>query len=289
MASLSDLHVHSYYSDGSLSPAELIRTAKELDLVIALTDHNSVSGNAEFLSEAEKLGVTAVAGVELSTEYEGKELHVLGLFIDADKFEKVDQLVSYYKEKKRVANRRLVERLNEAGYELDFDKISKRNPSGNINRAHIAEEMMEKGYLSSVREGFDTVLSEKRGYYIPSERLSSLEAIRFLRGINALPILAHPFVELSEGELREFISEAKAAGLCGIESRHSEFSISDTVLLEAIAEEYGLLTSGGSDYHGVAKPDISLGTGHGALSVPISYYEKLLEYKLSLKAKDEGI
>ena len=154
-----DLHIHSVYSDGSLTPAEIIADAKRLGLTVALTDHNTAVGLAEFMAEAERADVRAVAGVELSTDYNGTELHLLGLFIPQEHYKSIDELTDYYTALKEQSNIDLVRRLNEAGYAIDFADVQKRNLTGNVNRAHIATELFEKGYVSSVAEAFDKLES----------------------------------------------------------------------------------------------------------------------------------
>ena len=177
-----DLHLHSTHSDGTLTPAEIIARAKSLGLTaVALTDHNTVSGVPAFLSEAEKQGVTAVAGTELSTVYKGKEIHLLGLFIPSEAFPAVTALTEDYLTRKEQSNRDLVARLAADGYRVNYDTIRNATPDGNINRALIAKALLAGGYVPSVKAAFDTLLGEGMGYYIPPERLDLFAAIRFLR------------------------------------------------------------------------------------------------------------
>jgi predicted metal-dependent phosphoesterase TrpH len=250
--------------------------AKEQGLIIALTDHNTVSGLPDFLEEAEKCGVIAVGGTELSCNYDEREFHLLGLFISPEHYESVEALVSkfYILKQKSVVD--LVERLNAAGYKVDYASAYKRTLNGNVNRAHIAAELLEGGYVSSVTEAFETVLSKEYGLYVQPDRLELIDAIRFLRSINALPILAHPLKEISADQLCEMLPALIEAGLLGIETMHSAYSDEDIAISKEIASRYSLLQSGGSDYHGSAKPDVSLGTGKGNLNVPSSVYYDLL-------------
>ena len=274
-----DLHTHTNHSDGSSTPKELVALAKEHNLIIALTDHNTVTGLPEFLSEADRLGVTAIGGTEFSTVYHGEEFHLLGLFIDPDRYGEVEELCREYHLLKEESNIRLVERLCEAGYAMDYASIKKRNVKGNVNRAHIAAELMEKGYVDSVPEAFDRLLDEKCGYYIPPRRLELTDAIRFLRGIGAVPVLAHPLKDIDATELRRMLPELIDAGLIGMETMHSSYSDESIAVSKEIAREYGLLESGGSDYHGSIKPGVRLGVGKGNLNIPDSVYYGLLEVK----------
>lgn len=271
-----DLHCHSLYSDGSYTPAELIAEAKSKGLVIALTDHNTVSGLPEFLAEAQRLGVTAVPGTELSTCYGKHELHLLGLFIAPEYYDRVERLVKEFHVLKEISNMEMIERLNEAGYAIDYLSVKRRNPREHVNRAHVAAELLEKGYVSSVSEAFATLLGEEHGFYVPPARLTLEEAISFLREIHAIPALAHPLQELSEAELRELLPAAVEAGLLGMEVFHSSYDEKISACAQRIAAEFGLLPCGGSDFHGKNKPDISLGTGRGGMEIPREIYDNLL-------------
>lgn len=273
-----DLHTHSNYSDGTDTPVEIITKAKALGLyAIALTDHNTVAGLEEFTSEAVRQNIKSVAGIEISCEYKGQELHLLGLFIAPEYYERIESVMQRVRFAKDKSNAELVKRLNGAGYNINYPDIKKRLNSENINRSHIAEEMLLKGYIGSVNEAMDTVLSREYGFYIPPPRLQLLDMIGFLRECNALPIIAHPLKDIDETELRALLPDAIEAGLAGIETLHSSYTEDKKALAEHIADEYSLAKSGGSDYHGSKKPLVSLGVGKGDISVPSTFYNKLLE------------
>ena len=272
-----DLHSHSVHSDGTFTPKEIAAEAKRLRLTaVALTDHNTVSGQPEFLKEAARLGVTAVPGVELSTVWEGSDLHLLGLFIAPEHYKEIAELMKGFYLRKEESNRALVERLNEAGYRIDYADVKKRNLRGNVNRAHIAAELRDRGYVSSIAEAFDTLLEESHGFYTPPERLQTIDAIAFLKKIKAVPVLAHPLLDIDEAALRRLLPEAIGAGLLGIETRHASYTKEQAEIARSAAEDLSLLQSGGSDFHGDNKPDIRLGTGKGDLQIPNEFYEKLL-------------
>lgn len=272
-----DLHTHTNHSDGSSTPRELVAEAKKLNIIIALTDHNTVTGLPEFLAEAERLGVTAVGGTELSAVHEGEEFHLLGLFIEPQYYEAVESLCREYHLLKEESNIRLVERLGDAGYVIDYAAVKARNVKGNVNRAHIAAELLKKGYVSSVQDAFDRLLDERCGFYIPPRRLELTEAIRFLRKIKALPILAHPLKDIDAIKLREILPELIEAGLIGMETMHSSYSDEKIATSKEIAKEFGLLESGGSDFHGSIKPGVMLGVGKGNLDISDSIYYILIE------------
>lgn len=277
-----DLHTHSHFSDGSHGPGWLIARAKEQNLAIALTDHNTVAGLPEFLSEAASQGVRAVPGIEFSTVCHGTELHLVGLFVDPEHFARLESVAEDFHRRKAEANREMVRRLRDAGYEIDYDALLAKSLTGNINRAHMANALVEKGYMASPQEAFDKLLGDDLPFYVSCERLETAEAVRILREIKAVPILAHPLQELTEAGLRQILPELIAAGLVGLETHHSSY---DDVTIEAaaaIAEEFGLLSSGGSDFHGQAKPHIRLGTGQGNLHIPLSFLDALEEVKQKL-------
>ena len=271
-----DLHTHSACSDGTYTPNEIIAEAKRLNLIVALTDHNTVAGLTEFMDAARKQGVTAVPGIEISTEYNGKELHLLGLFVLPKHHAAIERMVKEQHVLKEISNMELVERLNQAGYLIDYAKVKGRNPNGNANRAHMAAELLEQGYVASIRESFDTILSDYGGFYVPPSRLQLMDVIKELRHIGVLPILAHPLQELPESELRELLPKAIKAGLAGMETMHSSYTPEMITLAEKIAADFQLLSSGGSDFHGSVKPDISLGTGKGWIHIPSKIYSDLL-------------
>ena len=273
-----DLHTHSVFSDGTYTPGEIIAEAKRLGLIVALTDHNTAAGLPEFMDAAQKLGVTAVPGVEFSTEYNGKELHLLGLFVLPEHYAAVERMVKEQHVLKEISNMELVERLNQAGYLIDYMKVKRRNPNGNANRAHMAAELLDQGYVTSIREAFDTILSDNGGFYVPPSRLQLIDVIKELKRIGVLPILAHPLQELTEAELRNLLPNAIEAGLAGMETMHSSYTPETIALAEMIATEFNLLSSGGSDFHGSVKPGISLGTGKGWLCIPSEIYSNLVSF-----------
>lgn len=271
-----DLHMHSTYSDGSYSPAELVQEAERVGLsAIALTDHNSTAGLAEFMAAGAESELETAAGCEFSTDYLGTELHIVGMFLRPESWNTVEQYVEKMHIAKRESNHLLIEKLQQAGYQITYDEVSAETNGDSFNRAHVACVMQQKGYVESVRAAFQTVLSEKNGFYVPPKRLDALETIAFIRSIGGTAVLAHPFLNLDEAALREFLPQALSAGLCAMETHYTEFDADETRCAIALAEQFGLLQSGGSDFHGKAKPDIALGSGRGDLCVPYAFYETL--------------
>lgn len=278
MEKLCDLHTHSTASDGSLSPTELVQLAAETGLsAVVLCDHNTVAGLPEFLTAAEQLNVEAVPAVEFSTEYQDIELHIIAMFVEPEYYETITVRMDDFKYRKEKSNLDLVVALQKAGFSLDYERI--RSGHSYVNRAHIGEELTRLGYTASVQEAFKTYLSPKCGYYVPPKRPDALETIGFIRSMGALAVLAHPFLDMDEAQLRELLPKAKQQGLDAMETLYSKYDAGTTACAKALAAEFGLLESGGSDFHGSAKPDIFLGKGRGELKIPYGFLEKLKQRK----------
>lgn len=262
-----DLHTHSTYSDGTLTPAELIREAERVGLTaVALTDHNTVEGLPEFLAAGKNSPVEAIPGVEFSTEYEGIELHILALFVTPRQYGPITELLEDFRRRKEESNVRLVENLRAAGICIDYEKLRSAE-EGYVNRAVIGAQMLAMGYVTSVQEAFKKYLLPERGYYIPPRRPDAYETIRFIKSLGATAVLAHPFLNLTEKQLRKFLPEALVCGLDAMETDYPKYSPETMLLAQVVAEDYGLLSSGGSDFHGENKPDIAMGTGRENLQV----------------------
>ena len=275
---ICDLHTHSIFSDGTYTPAEIIEEAIHTGLsAVALTDHNSVDGLPEFVTAAVNKQIDIVLGSEFSVDYNGTELHMLGLFIKPEYFPQVSGLMNDVMHRKEQSNIDLIESLSRAGIHLDYNEIKSSTPNGKINRAHIATAMVQKGIVASVSEAFETHLSKSAGHYVEPKRLTVWEILEFIRSIGAVSVLAHPFLNLEEKELMSFLPQAKEKGLVGMECYYSLYDKYVTETSLKIADSLGLLKSGGSDFHGSRKPDINLGTGKGNLEIPYEWYLKLKE------------
>lgn len=272
-----DLHTHSTFSDGTLTPEELVDLAIEIGLdAIALTDHNTVGGLVRFSEHAEKRGLKAINGIELSVDFCGKEVHLVGLFIKPEHFPKIKELLAEANKRKDASNRELVALLYNAGYRIDYEEILSALPDvKRANRAHIAAELVRKGYVADFDEAFRTLLHESCGFYKPPGNPDAMEMIRFLRSIDAVPVLAHAFEKLTVDETRAFAREGKENGLIAIETLYPSFTAEQTALAKEIAAENGLLESGGSDFHGQNRPTTFLGVGKNNISVPLEFAIKL--------------
>ena len=271
-----DLHTHSIFSDGTDTPTEILEKAKALGLsAVALCDHNTVDGLPEFLSAAEGMEIEAIPGAEFSVDYNGIELHLLGLYIPKFFFPLTRLWMEEAAQAKMQSNIELVAALNEAGYLIDFDAICSATPNGNFNRSHVARALTEKGYTSSINEAFKTLLAPERGFYKEPPRITFWDMLKFLNEIEAVSVLAHPFLQLDEAQLTELLPLAKEKGLAGMECLYSLYDDATTELSFRLAEQFDLKPSGGSDYHGRSKPGISLGIGKGNLKIPYKWAKEL--------------
>lgn len=277
MGKRCDLHTHSTYSDGTLTPEELICLAGEQGLsAVALTDHNTVAGLPSFLEAARGSGVEAVPGIEFSTDYGTTELHILGLFIRPEHYGVITARMEEMLRCKERSNIDLCRALERAGFFLSYEDIKAATPTGQVNRALIAAEMVRKGYCESIQQAFADYLHPRHGFYVPPRRPDAFETIAFIRSLGAVAVLAHPFLNLkTEEALRSFLPRACQMGLQGMEVYYPKFDESQTKLALQLAKEFSLRPSGGSDFHGENKPEIQIGSGKGNLCLPISLLEGL--------------
>ena len=271
-----DLHTHSIFSDGTLTPTQLVREAEKAGLTaIALTDHNTVDGLPEFMEAGKGSAVRTIPGIECSTEYEGIELHILALNVKEEHYASITEKMEDFLVRKEQSNLELVEKLNKAGIVIDYEKI-RAGAEGYVNRAVIAAEMTALGYTESVQEAFKKYMKPGKGFYVPPRRPDAYETIRYIKSMGLTAVLAHPFLDLTESRLRRFLPEAIARGLDAMETAYPKYDDMTTLLAQVVAEDFGILPSGGSDFHGENKPDIAMGTGRGNLCVPDSVLWALL-------------
>ena len=269
-----DLHVHTTASDSTASPAEAVRLAKEAGLsAIAITDHDTVSGYAEAAEAGKKYGVEVVPGIEISTKY-GRAVHILGYYIDpnSDKLAPVLEWVVHDRDER---NRKMAELMAADGLPVSYEEMHRRFGTV-IGRPHFAEVLVELGLAKDIRDAFDRYVEKGQKYYLPRNFLSIERSIEIIREAGGVPVLAHPFqYKLDDAGLRELIEHCMESGLQGMECRYSGYSVGQSKYLGRLAEEYGLIKTGGSDFHGDNKRHISIGTGAGHLEVPYKYLEKL--------------
>ncbi len=272
LSSRIDLHLHSTASDGVDSPETVVRQAAALGLpAIALTDHDTVDGVARAVEAGSRLGVEVVPGIEVSSDYRDNNIHVLGYFVDPDS-PALRPVLDWAAAERDDRNRRLCAMLAADGFDISMEELLSEYPAAVLGRPHFAELMVRKGYVSSVAEGFDRYLEVGRPYFLPRRRISLADAIKTIRLAGGVAALAHPFeYKYPENEVVEFIEYAMGLGVQALECYYSNHSPGQQAWLLARAEKYGLGISGGSDYHGVRKPHIHMGTGiDGNLRVPYS-------------------
>lgn len=272
MANLIDLHIHSTASDGSCSPSEVVRMAKEQGLeALALTDHDTLLGLEEAEEKAKELHIECIRGCELSTKYLDTDVHVLGLYIPKDStlLRELRQELDIFIERRNVRNKKIVQKLQEHGINITLKEVEEEAGGKVIARPHFAAVLIQKGIVNSAKEAFDKYLAKGQIAYMPREAITPLHAVELLSNAKCVPVLAHPkLIKCSEAECTELIEELIPAGLKGIEAYHSAHSFEDEHKYLTLARTYNLCVSGGSDFHGKSKPDIKIGTGKGSLRVP---------------------
>ena len=271
-----DLHVHSTASDGTFTPKEVVKLAAKAGLsAFALTDHDTVKGVDEAIEAAKKLNLEVIPGVEISTRYKEKEIHIVGLFLDHHN----SQLLVGLGNEIDIRNKRnqmLIEKFNEYGFPVTMEKMHEMFPDSVITRAHFASYMAKKGYVKSTLDAFNRYLGEGMPLYVPRDKKSPEEAIKLITSAGGVAILAHPLLyHLTMGELKDLCIMLKDLGLVGIESMYSTYKGFDELSVKNLAKEVGLLESGGSDFHGANKPHIKIGSGMGTLRISSEYMEKL--------------
>ncbi len=274
------MHTHSSFSDGSCTPEELIEASDMHGIgAIALCDHNNVDGLYRFQKAAAGTSVTAVPGVEITSEYSGKEVHILGLFISPAHQARLTDYLEEINRRKEKANKDLARRLKSGGYKIDYESIKSTNSAKVPNRVHFAKALMENGYVKSIPEAFKELLRDGGAFYKSAEKFNACDVISFLKSIDALPVMAHPLMSLSENEVVEFLPKAKNYGLVGIEAIYSTFGPKETDFLSGLAQKHSLIISGGSDYHGKNRPNTELGHGKNNIPIPYGIYENLRKEK----------
>ena len=271
-----DLHVHSTESDGTFSPTELVTEAKRTGLsAFALTDHATCSGVSKAMPCATSAGIELIPGIELSTDYHGKEVHIVGLYIDIEN-EQLLKKTAEYRNCRSERNALMVEALRKEGLSITMEELVAENPDCVITRANIARFLYEHGQIKSVREAFDRYIGDHCKCYVGRLKVASTDAVRLIKEAGGTAILAHPLLYgLSNTNLQKMIDELKPVGLAGLEAIFSPYTTGEEQQMKRLARENGLLISGGSDFHGSNKPDIALGRGRGHLYIPYSVLETI--------------
>ncbi len=277
-----DLHTHTTCSDGTLTPAELIKKANEVGLEkIALTDHDTTEGIDEAIEAAKGLqNIEVVDGVELSSRYKDKDIHIVGLFIDKDE-PRFSSTLNELREKRLSRNKRMINKLRGLGLDVTYDELIALSGGKVVTRAHFAALLMKTGYVKDKNEAFAKYIGAGGPGYVKREILSAEKSIELILGAGGLPIIAHPFsYGLNENAVEEMAACFKAWGAVGMECYYPTHSYADTAYALTLCRTYDLLPSGGSDFHGDNKPGLELGSGYdGNLDVPYKIFNDLKEKK----------
>lgn len=283
-----DLHTHSNCSDGSLSPRQLLDLFKQYDVrVLALTDHDTIDGLEEARAYGRQIGLQVVNGVELSIDYPlpGRgHLHLLGLFIDVTSAA-LHQALDHLRLARQHRGKQIVEKLQLIGVDISQQELDDIASGGSVGRPHIAHLLVQKGYVTSVAQAFREYLSKGQPAYVPKEKLKIEPAIEVIHQAGGLAVLAHP-ISLGYNNYPRFgqeILKLQALGLDGIEAYYPSHDRYFTRWLLDFAAQHDLAVSGGSDFHGDAKPDIKPAIGYGNLNIPFNLYEDLVR-----RAKGSG-
>lgn len=274
---LIDLHVHSTASDGTASPRELAELALRQGLsAVAVTDHDTVLGYPELKEAGEELGIETVPGIEISTKFH-RAVHILGYYIDPHS-PHLEPVLNWVVEDRDKRNREMCRLMAADGLPVNYEDMKQRFGEV-IGRPHFADLLVELGLAKNVKDAFDRYVEKGQRYYVGRTILPIEQAIDIIRLSGGVPVLAHPFqYQLDDAGLRELIEHCIAQGLRGMECRYSGYGPEQSEYLEKLAEEYGLIKTGGSDYHGSNKPKIVLGRGiEENLHVPYEWLERLKE------------
>lgn len=274
-----DLHLHTTASDGVLSPSEIVRYAREQGLqAVAITDHDTIDGNAEALDEGAKSGLEVISGVEISAQFDLGSMHILGFFIDIGNTALKERL-SLLQETRAQRNPKMVEKLRELGVELSYDEILHASGGGQVGRPHFAQVLLRKGYVNTVQEAFDRYLGKGAPAYVNKFRFDPEEAMKLIREAGGIPVLAHPFTLHipSPHQLDALFGELVPLGLMGIEVFYPEHTKDQISLYKGLAQKHDLLVTGGSDYHGIEADKVEIGIRSRDMKLSYSMVEAMKE------------
>lgn len=303
-----DLHVHSNKSDGSLTPSRLTELAIEKRLsAFALTDHDTTEGIPEAMEAAAThnlrlqegrvpllpsgkpaLPLEVIPGIEFSTEYQGKDIHILGLYIEyeAPFFKK--QLQDFV-DSRTVRNQKMCANLQGAGIDISYEKLQAAFPGSVITRGHYAKYLLDHGYIKSIPEAFERYIGDRSKYFVPREKVTPSQAVQLILKADGLPVLAHPpLYHMSDQALDTLVGILAEDGLVGIEGIYSTYHQAEERHMRSLAKKYNLCISGGSDFHGSSKPGLEMATGYGRLCIPEKILDDLKTIRNNRKEMDHG-
>ena len=279
-----DLHIHSTASDGSLTPAAILDHARKLNLAaIAITDHDSIEGSREALRAGIPSCLHFLSGVEISAAHPpflpgSGSFHILGYGIRLDDTV-LNQTLKRLQEVRKNRNPKIIRRLNELGCAVSLEEIRQIVGKGQIGRPHIASALMKKGYVTSINEAFKKYLGTGKPAYVDKERIGCEEAIKMIRNAGGIAALAHPgLLDMpDEQRLEVLIQNLIEIGVGAVEVYYPQHTAGQTERYMRLSKKYGLLMTGGTDFHGSITPEIKMGSGKGDLFIPVEVYEALIE------------
>jgi len=287
---LIDLHIHTSASDGTFSPREIVKLAKEKGLkAIGITDHDTIDGNKEAIKEGKEIGLEVVPGVEISVEWEGRPVHILGYYIDLEN-ESLKSTLQNLIDFREERNPQIIKRLNSLGLNISYEDVKMIAGDGTaIGRPHFAQVLVEKGYVKNGDEAFRKYLKRGASAYVEKKRLTPREGIQLIKNAFGITVLAHPFNidGIKNRDLERVIFQFKGMGIEGLEVFYPLFNPQQTLQLKTFAEKHGLYITGGTDFHGAQKPNIQLGSGFGDLRVPYELVARMKEKYREEKSPQE--
>jgi predicted metal-dependent phosphoesterase TrpH len=272
-----DLHLHTTASDGVRSPSNLVNYAKEKGLrAIAITDHDTIEGLEEAMAEGRRINFEVIPGIEISAEYSPGSMHLLGYFLDIH-HPLLNERLAYLQKARAERNPKIVEELNRLGIKVTYEDVIKASGGGQVGRPHFAQVLLERGYVRSIQEAFERFLKKGAPAYHDKFRFKAEEAIHFIQEANGVTVIGHPNTLGASGtsELDALLSQLVKEGLKGIEVYYPEHSPAEVATYKFLAEKYGLVMTGGTDYHGIEGNGLEVGVGRGNMKLPYSIVEAL--------------
>jgi 3',5'-nucleoside bisphosphate phosphatase len=266
-----DLHIHSTASDGRYGPSEIVHMAVTAGMtIIALTDHDTIDGIFPAIEAAMEFpALTLIPGVELSTDVPSGEVHVLGYFIDYTNQE-LKASLERMRNSRAIRTEKMIAKLKELGCDVELARVREIAGNGALGRAHVAQALLEKGYITSFKEAFTKYIGRNGPAYVAREKLKPAEAVQLILKVHGLPVLAHPFTTLNPETI---VKELKMSGLAGMEVYYAGYLPAETNNLLNLAQKYDLIPTGGTDYHGI---DTASEMTIGGTDVPMLFVEKLI-------------
>lgn len=264
-----DLHTHSLFSDGTNTPEELVALAVAGGLNgLALTDHDTVAGVPRLLAAARQQGLEAMGGVEVSTSYAPGAMHLLGYYVDHNDAHLAERL-EWVRTGRHARNEAILRKLKQLGLPLTWEDIKAQCAGDVVGRPHLAQAMVQRGYVRHTKEAFDRYLARGAAAYVDRRTLTAKEAIAVIRQAGGVPVLAHPCtLDLDLKSLRTLLEQLRSSGLMGLEVHYPRHDREQTRCYAELARDLNLVATGGTDYHGARTPDLALGRGFGRLEVP---------------------